>query len=116
MYDAIRNAMGVKNEQDVDEISLFKGTDNNSVKEQDPKQTKSIRLDCTQEMTVKNIQVFTEKVRHGVANLFLLNRPYKKVYEQSRTKSRLHVQIKQALTNIATTGKLFDRVGVKYPN
>ena len=47
MYDAIRNAMGVKNEQDVDEISLNrKGTDNNSVKEQDPKQTKSIRLDC----------------------------------------------------------------------
>ena len=24
-------------------------------------------------------------------------------------------KIKQALTNIATTGKLFDRVGVKYP-
>ena len=31
MYDAIRNAMGVKNEQDVDEISLSQGTDNNSV-------------------------------------------------------------------------------------
>ena len=74
MYDAIRNAMGVKNEQDVDEISLFQGTDNNSVKEQDPNKLKVLDWIVTPRNDGKeHSQVFTEKVRHGVANLFLLN-------------------------------------------
>ena len=36
MYDAVRTAMGIQDEG-LDEFNPFKGTDNASVKEQDPK-------------------------------------------------------------------------------
>lgn len=115
MYDAIRNAMGVKNEQDVDEISLFKGTDNNSVKEQDPNKLKVLDWIASRNDGKEHFLSFYRKGAAWSGKLiFIKPDQAKKFMNKVEQNPDYMSQIKQALTNIATTGKLFDRVGVKY--
>jgi hypothetical protein len=115
MYDAIRDAMGVKNEQDVDEISLFKGTDNNSVKEQDPNKLKVLDWIAARADGKEHFLSFYRKGAAWSGKLvFIKPDEAKKFMAKVERNSDYMPQIKQALTNIATTGKLFDKLGVKY--
>jgi hypothetical protein len=102
--------------ENVNEFDIFKSKDsNNSVKEQDPNKLKV--LDWIADRT-DGKEHFLSFYRKGAAwsgkLIFIKPDQAKRFMQKVEANPDYKPQIKQALTNIASAGKLFDKLGVKY--
>ena len=118
IQDEIQKAKdkGDVKESDINELNLFKKADSNtSIKAQDPNKLKV--LDWVASRT-DGQEHFLSFYRKGAAwsgkLLFIRPDQAKRFMQKVEANDDYLPQIKQALTNIATAGKLFDRFGVKY--
>lgn len=114
MYDAVRTAMGIQDEG-LDEFNLFKGTDNASVKEQDPNKMKV--LDWIADR-VDGKEHFLSFYRKGAAwsgrLLFIKPDEAKRFMKKVEDNPEHADRIKKALTSIETTSKLFTNLKIKH--
>ena len=114
MYDAIRDAMGI-NDESIEEISLFKGTDNASVKEQDPNKLKVLDWIAARADGQEHFLSFYRKGAAWSGKLMFIKPDEAAKFMRKVEDNPDYMDvIKKALTSLATTGKLFDKLGVKY--
>ena len=115
MYNKVRSGMGINESVDLDELNLFKTKDNASVKEQDPNKLKV--LDWIADRA-DGKEHFLSFYRKGAAwsgrLLFIKPEAAAKFRRKVEDNPEQMDRVKQALTNIETTSKLFANLGIKH--
>ena len=115
MYTKVRQGMGIT-EEDVNELNVFKSkVDNASIKAQDPNKLKVLDWVSSRTDGREHFLSFYRKGAAWSGKLMFIKPDQAKAFMQKVEANDEYLpQIKQALTNIATAGKLFDRFGIKY--
>jgi len=117
MFKKLQGIMGVDavEEDNIDELNLFKKTDNSSIKAQDPNKLKVLDWVATRADGKEHFLSFYRKGAAWSGKLiFIRPAEAQKFMNKVEQNDDYLPQIKQALTNIATAGKLFDRLGIRY--
>ena len=117
MFKKLQGIMGVDavEEDNIDELTLFKKTDNSSIKAQDPNKLKVLDWVATRADGKEHFLSFYRKGAAWSGKLiFIRPAEAQKFMNKVEQNDDYLPQIKQALTNIATAGKLFDRLGIRY--
>ncbi len=115
LYNTLRRAMNVSDNEDVNELNLFKTADNTSIKAQDPNKLKVLDWVASRADGKEHFLSFYRKGAAWSGKLLFIKPDEAKKFMQKVEQNDDHLpQIKQALTNIATAGKLFDRLGIRY--
>ena len=117
MFRKLQGILGVDpvEEANIAELELFKKTDNASIKAQDPNKLKVLDWVASRADGKEHFLSFYRKGAAWSGKLIYI-RPAeaKKFMNKVEANDDYLPQIKQALTNIATAGKLFDRLGIRY--
>jgi len=102
--------------KEISELDLFKSKDTiNSVKEQDPNKLKVLDYIATRNDGKEHFLSFYRKGAAWSGRLMFIKPDQAKTFMQKVEDNEDYLpQIKQALTSLATTSKLFDRLGIKY--
>lgn len=111
------NALGTEpaEEGEVKELKLFKGIDNASVKEQDPNKLKVLDWIADRADGKEHFLSFYRKGAAWSGRLIFIKPDAAKRFRQKVEDNPDHLdRIKQALTNIETTSKLFNNLGIKH--
>jgi len=121
MFNKVRAGMGVNvvndsvSEEDLDEYKLFKSTDNTSVKEQDPNKLKVLDWIADREDGKEHFLSFYRKGAAWSGRLIFIKPEAAEKFRRKVEDNEEHQdRIKQALTNIETTSKLFASLGIKH--
>ena len=117
LFKKLQGIMGVDavEEDNIDELTLFKKTDNSSIKAQDPNKLKVLDWVATRADGKEHFLSFYRKGAAWSGKLiFIRPAEAQKFMNKVEQNDDYLPQIKQALTNIATAGKLFDRLGIRY--
>ena len=117
MFKTLQGIMGVDTveEDNIDELELFKKTDNSSIKAQDPNKLKVLDWVASRADGKEHFLSFYRKGAAWSGKLiFIRPAEAQKFMNKVEQNDDYLPQIKQALTNIATAGKLFDRLGIRY--
>ena len=117
MFKTLQGIMGVDavEEDNIDELELFKKTDNSSIKAQDPNKLKVLDWVASRADGKEHFLSFYRKGAAWSGKLiFIRPAEAQKFMNKVEQNDDYLPQIKQALTNIATAGKLFDRLGIRY--
>ncbi|MDB4783788.1 hypothetical protein OAG45_00925, partial [bacterium] len=121
MFNKVRAGMGVNvvndsvSEEDLDELNLFKRTDNTSVKEQDPNKMKVLDWIADREDGKEHFLSFYRKGAAWSGRLLFIKPEAAEKFRRKVEDNEEHQdRIKQALTNIETTSKLFASLGIKH--
>lgn len=117
MFKKLQGLMGVDpvEEAQVQELNLFKKANNASVKEQDPNKLKVLDWIAAREDGKEHFLSFYRKGAAWSGKLlFIRPEDAKRFMYKVEDNEEYLPQIKKALTSIATTGKLFDNLGIKY--
>ena len=121
MFNKVRAGMGVNvvndsvSEEDLDEYKLFKSTDNTSVKEQDPNKLKVLDWIADREDGKEHFLSFYRKGAAWSGRLLFIKPEAAEKFRRKVEDNEEHQdRIKQALTNIETTSKLFASLGIKH--
>lgn len=102
-------------DEDVNEFNLFKGTDNASVKEQDPNKLKVLDWIADRADGKEHFLSFYRKGAAWSGRLIFIKPDAAKKFRQKVEDNPEHAdRIKKALTNIETTSKLFTNLGIKH--
>ena len=114
MFTKVRQGMGITDES-INELELFKKKDNASIKAQDPDKLKVLDWIGSRADGQEHFLSFYRKGAAWSGKLiFIKPDEAKKFMYKVEANDDYLPQIKQALTNIASAGKLFDRLGIKY--
>ena len=111
------NALGTEpaEEGEVKELKLFKGIDNASVKEQDPNKLKVLDWIADRADGKEHFLSFYRKGASVEWQTYIIKSDAAKRFRQKVEDNPDHLdRIKQALTNIETTSKLFNNLGIKH--
>jgi hypothetical protein len=102
--------------KEISELDLFKSKDSfASVKEQDPNKLKVLDYIATRNDGKEHFLSFYRKGAAWSGRLMFIKPDQAKTFMQKVEDNEDYLpQIKQALTSLATTSKLFDRLGIKY--
>ena len=121
MFNKVRAGMGVNvvndsvSEEDLDELNLFKRTDNTSVKEQDPNKMKVLDWIADREDGKEHFLSFYRKGAAWSGRLLFIKPEAAAKFRRKVEDNEEHQdRIKQALTNIETTSKLFANLDIKH--
>ena len=117
MFKTLQGIMGVDavEEDNIDELELFKKTDHSSIKAQDPNKLKVLDWVASRADGKEHFLSFYRKGAAWSGKLiFIRPAEAQKFMNKVEQNDDYLPQIKQALTNIATAGKLFDRLGIRY--
>lgn len=115
LYNTLRTAMNISGDEDINELNLFKKADNTSIKAQDPNKLKVLDWVASRADGKEHFLSFYRKGAAWSGKLLFIRPDQAKKFMQKVEQNDDYLpQIKQALTNIATAGKLFDRLGIKY--
>ena len=107
------NAVSTK--EDLDELNLFKTTDNTSVKEQDPNKLKVLDWIADRADGKEHFLSFYRKGAAWSGRLIFIKPEAAAKFRRKVENNPEHMdRIKQALTNIETTSKLFANLGIKH--
>ncbi len=117
MFKRLQGIMGVDavEEDNIAELELFKKTDHSSIKAQDPNKLKVLDWVASRADGKEHFLSFYRKGAAWSGKLiFIRPAEAQKFMNKVEQNDDYLPQIKQALTNIATAGKLFDRLGIRY--
>jgi len=117
MFKKLQGLLGVDavEEDNIAELDLFKKTDNSSIKAQDPNKLKVLDWVASRADGKEHFLSFYRKGAAWSGKLiFIRPAEAQKFMNKVEQNDDYLPQIKQALTNIATAGKLFDRLGIRY--
>ena len=113
--DAKDKAEKEKQDENLDEYKLFKGTDNNSIKEQDPNKLKVLDWIADRADGKEHFLSFYRKGAAWSGRLIFIKPDAANKFRQKVEANPDHLdRIKQALTSIETTSKLFSNLGIKH--
>jgi len=113
--DAKDKAEKEKQNENLDEYKLFKGTDNNSIKEQDPNKLKVLDWIADRADGKEHFLSFYRKGAAWSGRLIFIKPDAANKFRQKVEANPDHLdRIKQALTSIETTSKLFSNLGIKH--
>ena len=102
-------------EEDVNELNLFKGTDNASVKEQDPNKLKVLDWIADRADGKEHFLSFYRKGAAWSGRLLFIKPDAAKKFRQKVEDNPEHAdRIKKALTSIETTSKLFTNLSIDH--
>ena len=102
-------------DEDVNEFNLFKGTDNASVKEQDPNKMKVLDWIADRADGKEHFLSFYRKGAAWSGRLIFIKPEAAAKFRRKVEDNPEHAdRIKKALTNIETTSKLFTNLGIKH--
>lgn len=113
--DAKDKAEKEKQDENLDEYKFFKGTDNNSIKEQDPNKLKVLDWIADRADGKEHFLSFYRKGAAWSGRLIFIKPDAANKFRQKVEANPDHLdRIKQALTSIETTSKLFSNLGIKH--
>ena len=102
-------------DEDVNELNLFKRSDNASVKEQDPNKLKVLDWIADRADGKEHFLSFYRKGAAWSGRLLFIKPDAAKKFRQKVEDNPDHLdRIKKALTNIETSSKLFTNLGIKH--
>jgi len=118
MFDDVREGLGFNHQAEdynLDELNLFKTTDNTSVKEQDPNKLKVLDWIADRADGKEHFLSFYRKGAAWSGRLLFIKPEAAAKFRRKVEDNEEHMdRIKQALTNIETTSKLFANLGIKH--
>lgn len=116
MFKKLQGIMGVDAVGEaLDEYKLFKGTDNASIKEQDPNKLKVLDWIADRADGKEHFLSFYRKGAAWSGRLIFIKPDAANKFRQKVEANPDHLdRIKQALTSIETTSKLFSNLGIKH--
>ena len=109
------SSFATKEDEDVNELNLFKRSDNASVKEQDPNKLKVLDWIADRADGKEHFLSFYRKGAAWSGRLLFIKPDAAKKFRQKVEDNPDHLdRIKKALTNIETSSKLFTNLGIKH--